>query len=370
MDFDDLPFFRFSFGFDQKGDGRFLWETDTEDTSKSDSSTVEFTFDTNEIDSVFPFIEPIFDFHNRHTWFDSHHSHHDDRDDDHDDDRYDHDDDHDDDRYDHDDDRHDRHDFDDFDDFIDRYLVKTEFAGEDTIFAEDTISIPTMPSLTISDFTYKLDDTGLTFVNDAVIDADKSLVNSNDDNMCWAAVCANMLTQTGLSAQSATESLAQEDATFAYFVENYKNDGNYLQDGMLAYFKDNGINTNSVQYGTITNADEGDMLDAIAAKLDAGFAVGLEVYSGWFGHAVTCLGLVSNKDGYTGVVLTDSDDAEIPYGQDLSTVEVPDTLRIVAVDAITRGPNAGSYELDGYGVVETAFYLQGVEDTTDDTPVA
>ena len=70
------------------------------------------------------------------------------------------------------------------------------------------------------------------------IDAEKTINDHEDDNLCWAASCANILAYTGWAAQAGFET---EDDVFDAFVDGFTDNGNNVEFGLGWFF--NGVNT-------------------------------------------------------------------------------------------------------------------------------
>ena len=70
------------------------------------------------------------------------------------------------------------------------------------------------------------------------IDAEKTINDTEDDNLCWAAACSNILSYTGWGAQAR---FATEDDLFDAYVDGYTDNGNNVEYGLGWFF--NGVNT-------------------------------------------------------------------------------------------------------------------------------
>ncbi|MBQ9536522.1 MAG: hypothetical protein IJU79_01895 [Desulfovibrionaceae bacterium] len=204
----------------------------------------------------------------------------------------------------------------------------------------------------------------------AVIDADKSYVNTSDDNLCWAATAANMLTYTGYAQAGlnlkTTNTL--EDRVFQEFTKNFSNEGSYITYGLqwfltgdyAAHFDCAIPKANSGNYlakaafATHSNDiyyvhDARDSLSDLADRVFAGNVVGLAIDNNVSAHAVTCFGLSfdaskarDNPKWLTGFYITDSDDSTYKK-KDIQNA--PDVLRHIKV---TWNATNKTYKLVNY----------------------
>lgn len=85
---------------------------------------------------------------------------------------------------------------------------------------------------------YEDAETGFALEDLSFIDAEKTINDSSDDNLCWAAACSNILTYTGWAAQADFET---EDDVFDAYAEAFTDDGNNAEYGLGWFF--NGVNT-------------------------------------------------------------------------------------------------------------------------------
>lgn len=174
-------------------------------------------------------------------------------------------------------------------------------------------------------------------------DAEKSPENDDDDDMCWAAAAANILTWTGWNASFLSEYLI-----FDEFLQYWTNAGGLMEFGWEWWF--NGteppeeehywsqLNENwsdadtwegyysdvvfneyffedwATYYSDWEEWKDGpDLLAATIDHLESGDGTTLAVYSEYGGHALSVWGYEYYWDGdeknYTGLWVTDSDDA-------------------------------------------------------------
>ncbi len=156
-------------------------------------------------------------------------------------------------------------------------------------------------------------------------DADKTVANTEDDLMCWAAAASNVLEWTGWGK---TAGMTNTDQMFTYFQDHWTDQGGNMVYGWDWWFD----GTNDSQgwsgwsqvdvagggfYPSLTFADyhhyqgsDGLAMATIDAYLQAGYGTALAI-TGPTGHAVTCWGFdydPEDPDYYTGIWLTDSDD--------------------------------------------------------------
>ncbi|MBL0713013.1 MAG: IdeS/Mac family cysteine endopeptidase [Desulfosarcina sp.] len=158
-------------------------------------------------------------------------------------------------------------------------------------------------------------------------DAEKTLSNTEDDLMCWAAAASNMLTYTGWGFP-AGEGFTGTDDIFAYFQGHWTDSGGSMYYGAEWWF--DGTNNspgrasgwsqvdapgggfypgyNFSDYYTWSSYDS-IALDNIDTYLHAGRGVGLAMM-GPGAHAITAWGYEYDEFGnYLGVYVTDSDNA-------------------------------------------------------------
>ena len=184
-------------------------------------------------------------------------------------------------------------------------------------------------------------------LNGLFLDAEKSLSNTDDDLMCWAASNANMLWFTGW----ANESLAwdengdplfqNEDDVFEYFCEHFADEGGHAYYGSEWFITGNysapttdGWSVEEVDGGgfyagdysiygirdlsnSVTAHSSYCTLQDIAEYLHDGWAIGLGAASPSFAHAITCWGYVRDTQydetdplHYVAILTTDSDDGQ------------------------------------------------------------
>jgi hypothetical protein len=158
-------------------------------------------------------------------------------------------------------------------------------------------------------------------------DAEKTLGNTEDDLMCWAATGSNMLTYTGWGFPVGA-SFSNEDDIFAYFQNHWTDAGgnmffgtNWWFDGINdsqgwsgwsqvdvpggGYYTDN----NFFDYYTWSSNDS-TALSVIDTYLHQGHGVGLTVL-GPGAHAITAWGYEYDAFGnYKGIFVTDSDNSK------------------------------------------------------------
>ncbi len=188
--------------------------------------------------------------------------------------------------------------------------------------------------------------TGTTFRSDLEFggtwwDANKTLSNTQDDLMCWAAASSNMLEWTGWGSVTG---LSTSQQIFQYYQNHWTDDGGMMQYGWSWWFS--GANPSQGWYGwsqvdvagggfwtgySISSyfhdqEDPAQAMTAIDQYCRAGYGVTLGIY-GPGGHAITVWGFnynPSNPTQYYGLWITDSDD-------DKSSNSPPDRLRYYEV---------------------------------------
>lgn len=186
---------------------------------------------------------------------------------------------------------------------------------------------------------YLWDDFGGTWY-----DAEKSLTNTEDDDMCWAAAASNILMWSGWRA-----GFSNEDSMFSYFQDHWLDVGGFTSVGWEWWF--DGIDRNDVDvsgggfYKTYTFSDyylgyaaDTDAVPKIAEFLKKGYGVsiGIRPPSATGGHAITTWGYEYDKTGILGLYVTDSDDNK-------NDANPPDALRYYDVYS-----SEGLYYLDDF----------------------
>ena len=156
-------------------------------------------------------------------------------------------------------------------------------------------------------------------------DVEKSPSNTDDDLMCWAATCANVLTWTGWGTAAG---FATPEASFQEYLDHWTDQGGIMEYGWSWWF--DGVNPAQGDAGWAQEDVDGggdfwdppydfnnyyhrtwqddQAMQAIDDYLHAGYGVGLGVY-GSMSHAITVWGYEYDEAGnYLGVYITDSDD--------------------------------------------------------------
>ncbi|MDL2269655.1 calcium-binding protein, partial [Desulfosarcina sp. OttesenSCG-928-G17] len=253
----------------------------------------------------------------------------------------------------------------------------------------------------------------LSFIDSAIVDAEKSNSNSGDDLMCWAATTANLLTWSGWAQQSSlsiAEGDTAEDAVFAVFVQNFTSgatSGGNSMLGMEWFFKGTSV------YDHVTGAfdrpgeNSGNYLNLDGKKFisskaevelgtqdafytfldntfDLGYALGFSVTfytDATFntlkggGHALTCWGYTYDNKGtvnntsddvLTGLIVSDSDDGMQPSGS-----AADDRLSIMDLIWDASGfyyTESFGTDLNGYAKIGDFYYVQHNSALYADTP--
>ena len=201
------------------------------------------------------------------------------------------------------------------------------------IITKATVTFPTVTADHTLDATFTLIPASGSVVPTEWSDAEKSLANSADDWMCWAAAAANILDWAGW----ATPMFDSAQDVFYTFQNYWTNATGLMEDGWQWWF--DGIAPEE-QPGWAQVAPDGgnywagenfydyfwedwaawdatagvwsqgaDLMAAIADDLQNDYGVTLAIYNGTSGHALTAWGYESDAGGnYTGVYVTDSDD--------------------------------------------------------------
>lgn len=170
------------------------------------------------------------------------------------------------------------------------------------------------------------------------IDAEKTQEGDNDDNLCWAASCANMLVYTGWAQQAGFQT---EDAVFDLYANAYSDNGGFQRDGIAWFFNGVALGTNNgyfsakllnypnsggyfrnYAYDMVCNyeyvrstLEMNQMLDRLKSGCGVSPGIGI-VYEGerYGSHAITLWGYVldtsladNDSNRYRAVFITDSD---------------------------------------------------------------
>ncbi|MBR1483029.1 MAG: hypothetical protein IJ598_08710, partial [Ruminococcus sp.] len=170
------------------------------------------------------------------------------------------------------------------------------------------------------------------------IDAEKTKEGDNDDNLCWAASCANILTYTGWAERAGFQN---EDEVFNAYIQSFTDNGGFQRNGIAWFFNGTALGTNSglvstkirdypnsggyfnnyafdmvCNYLNIRSATEMNvMIDLL--KSGYGISPGVGISSGGVtggGHAITLWGVVTDTslpeddpNHLRAVLITDSD---------------------------------------------------------------
>ena len=209
------------------------------------------------------------------------------------------------------------------------------------------------------------------------IDAEKTGVD--DTNLCWAGTAANMLYWAGWGQNTGSLSVSSEDDLLAYYRQNFTDEGGWIDLG-IEWFLDGQYSVGSSPYVAqleksggggffpsitvssylSTDNDSTTVLTSLDSFLRDGDVCGLGVQ--WLsggGHAITCWGFTyntsfaqSNKNYYTGVWISDSDDN---YGEGRSA---PDITRYCQISwSNTDQAYILTYESGVYGYIDQVVGL-------------
>ncbi|MBN2355300.1 IdeS/Mac family cysteine endopeptidase [candidate division KSB1 bacterium] len=184
---------------------------------------------------------------------------------------------------------------------------------------------------------------GGSFLLDNWQDAEKSLTNTDDDDMCWAAALSNMLVWGGWNGL-----VDSAQNVFEVFQEYWTDAAGLMSDGaewwfngtlpeilpgwstvdvagggkyypeydFFTYFAEDWA---SYDAGSGTWSGGSHLLDSIGSYLQDGYSASLAVYSNYSGHALSVWGYEYDAWGnYTGLWVTDSDD----YMTDLKLLSI------------------------------------------------
>ena len=216
--------------------------------------------------------------------------------------------------------------------------------------------------------TFRIDNTSL-----RAIDAEKTGVD--DTNLCWAGTVSNMLYWSGWGQNTGSLSVSSEDDLLDYYRNNFIDDGGWIDSGIewffdgdyagtQYYFKKSGggdfFPSITVSSYLSTDFDSTTVMTSLDSFLRGGDVCGLGVqWDGGGGHAITCWGFTyntsvsqSNRNYYTGVWISDSDDN---FGEGRSA---PDITRYCSVTwSNTDQAYILTYEPGVYGYIDQVVGL-------------
>lgn len=151
-------------------------------------------------------------------------------------------------------------------------------------------------------------------------DAKKTVSNTEDDLMCWAAAASNILAWTRWGFP-ANQNLTNEIDIFQYFQDHWIDQVGFPQKAWEWWF--NGIDQAGVDFpgggfwepthtfGNNYHVDQNriNALPAVSDYLNNGYGVVIGLICQSYGHYITCWGYEHDNQGnYLGIYVTDSDD--------------------------------------------------------------
>lgn len=166
-------------------------------------------------------------------------------------------------------------------------------------------------------------------------DADKTLANTQDDNLCWAASASNILQWTGWG--SSNVATANYNESFAYFQDHWTDEPSSPYYALEWWFDGTNIRQDEIGWAqTVVDGggfypDENfydyfqftsyapDSLASVDQFLRDGAGTSLSLLSNNVAHSVTVWGIDYNPDNpgeYSGIWITDSDDAQLDEDED------------------------------------------------------
>ncbi len=211
------------------------------------------------------------------------------------------------------------------------------------------------------------------------IDAEKTKDDQDDDNLCWAASAADLLTYTGWAAKAGFET---EDDVFEAFISAFTDNGGdpyygigWFVNGVDTFYQVNRTAAHVKDYGSSggylpdyaydriagsqNTAEDFTLLEGAIEKLREGYGVGLGVdifttsgsYMG--GHAVTMWGYITDNDYtpddpayYDMLMITDSDSDKSIEGIDRRESE--NILNLYSLSYDNRTHNTTDYSTLAY----------------------
>jgi hypothetical protein len=157
-------------------------------------------------------------------------------------------------------------------------------------------------------------------------DAEKTSSNTDDDQMCWAAAAANILSYTGWGFPAGKD-FSSEDDVFAYFQNHWTNEGGLAPYGMEWWFNGTNRSQGWINWAQVekpggafytddnfsdylTWTYDMDALPYIDDYLHDGRGVGIDI-RGPGAHAISVWGYEFDEYGnYLGIYITDSDNSQ------------------------------------------------------------
>ncbi len=197
-------------------------------------------------------------------------------------------------------------------------------------------------------------------------DVEKSPDISDDDLLCWAAVCANTLQWTGWGQVGG---LGDADAIFDYYRQHWTDSGGLASVGWEWWFSGENTHAGRSGYAQLEGLDGGGFWDPpysmddyyhsaggsnapedIHRFLDMGCGVGIVIRGGG-GHVMTVWGVDVDREAgeYLGLFVTDSDDGKL-------SPDAPDQLRYYR---LTRSGTRWYFQ-DFYGT-SNVWYVSSIE---------
>ncbi len=242
-----------------------------------------------------------------------------------------------------------------------------------TLFIALVVSIGLAPALARADAIPR----GVSYVNytaaNSWVDAEKSPLNNNSTNLCWAATAANVLWYTGWGR---TGDFHSSDDIYNYYINHWTDQGS-LMNYAWAWFFD-GVNysqgmPNSAQVDVpgggfytktayqgayVRQGQDAQAMSAIKTYLQAGRGVGAGLYTtSGGGHTITVWGYnydPENPSTYYGLWVTDSDDNKLD-------VSPPDRLRYYDVAYAFNSLYGWQWYLQNFYGTSNTWYIGEVQ---------
>lgn len=201
-------------------------------------------------------------------------------------------------------------------------------------------------------------------------DAEKTMANTDDDLLCWAAATSNVLMYTGWNA-----GFASTDAIFADFQNHWTDQGGNIIFGVDWWF--DGTNDRQGYAGWAQEDVDGGgghydppyddadwynwssydtaALSNVDTWMHDGMGIGLSI-SGNMSHAITAWGFDYDDalGTYTGIYVTDSDDDKInpPYPDSLRRYDLVDSGSAWYLSGGYYGDGNDNYISEVYGLAQ------------------
>jgi hypothetical protein len=242
-----------------------------------------------------------------------------------------------------------------------------------TLFIALVLAVALAPSRAMSDAIPQ----GVSYINYTAanpwVDAEKSPLNNNSTNLCWAATAANVLWYTGWGR---TGNFHSSDDIYNYYIDHWTDQGSLMYYAWGWFFE--GVNYSqgmpnvaqvdvpgggfytkpAFQGAYVHQSQDAQAMSAIKTYLQAGRGVGVSIYTNsGSGHALTVWGYnydPANPSKYYGLWVSDSDDNKLD-------VNPPDRLRYYEVAYVFNSLLGWQWRLQDFYGTSNTWYIGEVQ---------